>query len=250
MGRLVYVSVARTSDFTIERSDGMSRAFGEKDFLGTYEGVDLQQVFLDFLVTAKEIRAALGEKAYLLDEYVYNLLEGFCETRNGAGETLSVGYEAGMTLNGVCTDIMEHKYKKEQDEFYLMAKKYIEAHPLPHECSTTKRYLFTAMLNGLFCAAATAEQSKEAVYSCSAVYDELNVSNIYERICTIAGDSTHMERLNDLFRQRFLQVSSQAMFLQGQALGLAQALAFRDIETNKRVVHLLIDGILPPSEYN
>ena len=67
------------------------------------------------------------------------------------------------------------------------------------------------------------------------------VKDLSKRITALLDDATPMERLNDLFARRFMMVTFATLFLQGETSGLLYALSFRDSETGKLVVQLLMD---------
>lgn len=59
-----------------------------------------------------------------------------------------------------------------------------------------------------------------------------------------------MERLNLLFRQRFLIVTAMQVYLQSMTNQLMYALTTRDRETQKQVFQIILDGRMFVDEVN
>ena len=72
--------------------------------------------------------------------------------------------------------------------------------------------------------------------------DICDLHELYAQICSSLGNEEAMEKLNLLFRQRFLIADTMTIFLQAMTNQLLYSLSYRDRETSKQVFQLLLDG--------
>jgi hypothetical protein len=75
-----------------------------------------------------------------------------------------------------------------------------------------------------------------------AVLDICDLRELYSKICDLLGGEEAMERLNLLFRRRFLIADTMAIFHQAMTNQLLYSLTYRDRETSKQIFQLLLDG--------
>jgi len=72
------------------------------------------------------------------------------------------------------------------------------------------------------------------------VFDIVDLRDLYREIGAMLGGEEELERLNLLFRQRFLIVTPMAGFLQGLTGDLLYCLTYRDAETRKLTARLVL----------
>lgn len=222
----------------------MAEYITKSDFLGDAEKEETRATFKELISLAQDIRSRLGGKGYLLDAYMRNLVA--VATELFVCEAAENGFSTAMDLNGICTDVSNGTQKHADKRFYAVAKDYADKHPLTLESPNTKQALYKAALADKYRLAEYQDAHSELGQSLC--FDDLLMRDLSERIVGITGDAASMERLNALFLQRFARVSFTDMFMQGEACDLLYALDLRDIETDKTVMQLLLDEMLPLDE--
>lgn len=210
----------------------------ESGFLGDASVKHLKLSFVEFIKQAVEIRTKLGKQGYLLDMYLSYLFE--MSNKILAYEAASEGFKTGEMLNGLCSGILSNESKNTDHPFYDVVKAYIEAHPLKYQERSTKVSVYFSVLIER-CLDSMCEEYYKRIET--NIYTELDVCdflNLYNRISDMLGGEEAMEKLNLLFRQRFLIVTAMTSFLQGITNELLYSLSYRDRESSKQVFQLLL----------
>jgi ribosomal protein L31 len=211
----------------------------ESGILGSASLDNLKRSFEEFFKQATEIRIRLGNHGYLLDKYLSYLFE----TTNGilAYEAASEGFETESTLSSLCTEILRGDVKSNDHPFYEQVKAFIDAHPLKYQESFTKLSLYDVMLSCSYLESVYEQYYSDIIADIRAFLDIVDLNSLYNKICETLGREKDMEHLNLLFCQRFLIVKAMDIFLQGMNNQLLYSLTYRDRETSKQVLQLLLD---------
>jgi hypothetical protein len=206
-----------------------------KDFSGFCGEVDVERLHADlreFFAVSTEIRGNLGKKAYLLDEYVLNVLRGI--NANDAFRTMDSVYDVTCEW---------HQLILLSDEvgghpLFETFKQYLtEQNQGCQEKPTRDGLCVIALASDFFCYAIE-KYEKDCCDKIRADVDICNVRQFYTDICKMLGGDGLMERLNFAIRQRFVVVSSMAIFAQGLTANLLCSLTDRDIETGRTMLSL------------
>lgn len=217
----------------------MNIFYDYEDFFGKSEASYLSRNLCELFDLSGVIRRKLGKQGYLLDNYLCWLMEA------ASAKKLFVAAEAGFQscreLRELCKSIMREESACAEHPLYEKAKEYIAVHPFSYQETHTSLSLYCMALSGDFLEYAAdkyADTLKEAIRM---VIDIVNIRDLYRQICVLLGHEDEMERLNLLFRQRFLSVAPMAGFIQGMTDDLLQELTSRDVETSKLTVQLWLD---------
>jgi hypothetical protein len=218
----------------------MSCFENEEDFIGDEVMiVSMRHTYDELIALARDIRIRLGEQTYLLDRYLSSLLKAACSTVAYCAS--SDGFDTQCELRMVCRDIIEGRKRSEKHPFYKFAKAYIEAHPLPYQDAATKESLYVAVLAHNFLESVAKHFYEEQRRSIARAFDLSDVRKLYHEICGLLGGEEEMQKLNCLFHRRFLLITPIAGYLQGLTDDLLYELTYKDRETSKMVVQLLLD---------
>lgn len=210
----------------------------ESGILGSASVDNLNRSFKEFLRQATEIRIRLGKQRYLLDKYLSYLFEA---TNGILAYEAAEGFETESTLNSLCTEILRGDTKSNDHPFYKRVKAFIDAHPLKYQESFTKLSLYDLMLSGSYLESVYEQYYTDLVDDIKAFLDIVDLNSLYNKICEALGGEKEMEHLNLLFCQRFLIAKAMDIFLQGMTNQLLYSLTYRDRETSKQVLQLLLD---------
>ncbi len=210
--------------------------------LGDTRTQHMNRTFAEFLEQSRFIRGRLGKQAYLFDQYLSLLLESAnCKL---AYDAASDGFDGEAPMFTMCLEILRHKPKDTANPVYDTMKAYIDANPLPYQEDGTKRAMYCAMLSGDLIENAVKLFKEELTDRFREVVDIVDLRDLYRKICAILGSEDDMEKLQLLFRQRFLIATPTAVFMQGTADQLIYSLLHRDRETSKQVFQLILDEML------
>jgi hypothetical protein len=208
--------------------------------LGYAQTEHLNQALNKFFGQAREIRTRLGGQAYLLDKYLSFLFETV--NQRLAHDAASDGFETAGELIGICAGIVRDEPMHTDHWFYTQAREYIESHPLTFQEPHTQVSMYCTLLNDNFMKLAIEQYVTEVKTATRAVLDICDLRELYDQICGLLGSEELMERLNMLFRQRFLIADTMTAFLQGMTNQLLYWLTYRDRETSRQIFQLLPDG--------
>jgi hypothetical protein len=192
-----------------------------------------------FLELAQDIRIKLGKQGYLLNKYLSYLFEVVNQTL--VHVAASDGFEAASQLNSMCSGIVLGNPKYTDHPFYEQVRKHIQTHPLDFQEPYTKITFYSSELHDRFMKTASERYFTERKEESISVIDICDLHELYANICGLLGSDEPLDRLNLLFRQRFLMVSVMTAFLQGITNQLVYSLSYRDRETSKQVFQLLLD---------
>lgn len=227
------------SDLKQEGRDTMNIYWEYEDIFGRAETTHLNRTMEEFMMLANSIRRKLGSKSYLLDQYISMLLEGAEAAR--LFTAAERGFGAMSELRQMCSRAMEGKNDPEEHPLFETVREYIHSHPLDCQDDYTQRAFYWAALSGKF----TEYVAKQYWYTLKEAqrvrYDIVALRDLYRQVSMMLGDENEMERLNLLFRQRFLFVPAMLGFLQGVTNDLTQTLIVRDPETGKLIFQLWLD---------
>lgn len=205
--------------------------------IGEVSIAHLNHMLEKFFEQAAEIRTMLGKQAYLLDEYISCLLEAAADIVAAPDS-----YEDdAMQLNNVCYSILRCNEKSKKNPFYQQAKEFIDAHHLPLQEIPTKHSIYSALLASDFLNFSAERFQKRIEYDYSMSADFCSLLERFNQICSLLGNEEDMERLNLLFRDRFLIASAIQIYLQGMTTQLMSVLTMRDRETQKWVFHIILE---------
>lgn len=209
------------------------------DLVGTAR-TDMQETFVSMLKTAQQVRTLLGEKGYMLDEYLIAQINIAIEAlRSDASE---MGYNAGGSVFGKCT---EERASMEQGGLFPRLHEYIQNNPLPQQSSHIRKSLYYAIFSGFSSSSTCNEHCRAVAETCETINQERQADKLYSDMCAILGDDDLLAQMDDLFWRRFYFTPYTASFQQGEALYLAYVLDSKESENGKANIQKLLDGILP-----
>ena len=185
------------------------------------------------------VRNRLGEKRYLMDNYLSFLLQGAnaVPISNAADK----GFHLTSELNFLCQSVMKGKADYAEHPLYDKVKEYIETHPLSYLETHTKLNLYCISLMDSFLEYAAGQADKEQKERLRCIFDIVDFRDLYREITALIGGEEKMERINLLFRQRFLIVTPMAGFMQGMTNDFLYLLTERDSQTNQLAVSLWLN---------
>lgn len=210
-----------------------------RELLGFDDAKLLQPSTDGWIPIAREIRERLGEKGYLLDNYLGYLFAGIYHV--SAGDAAAEGDKAGTVLwNAI-------RYAMEGDEesgsgnpLYQQAKEYIDEHPLPYQEELTRHNIYyVALANKL-----PVDQLPRYIRHARPPVKEVDIvrlRELYRTIGVILADFELLERLRHSIRASFQIADAAHMFMQGTTEALLFSLTYRDDETSKQVFQLVLD---------
>jgi hypothetical protein len=239
--RLAYVFHIREVP-TIKKKgrDYMNIFTHETSIVGDVEmAVKLEDTSRNFWKQAEVIRKKLGNRKYLLDEYLASLFEAVSLTQIDNVTTISTN--EGFALVEICTGIVHGEAKRTEHPFYPNAKTFIDEHPLQFLEPLTKVAIYWSLLAGKFYEAACKDIADKILDLFFTELDLTLTNEIYETIGELLGEEKPMESLNMLFRQRFLLSDAITIFIQGASPQIVTWLEYRDKETSRQIFQLLLD---------
>jgi hypothetical protein len=161
----------------------------------------LRKTHQEFFELSRSIRVRLGNKSYLFDKYLYDLLGAINETL--AYDVADRGFQCSGELRGICADILKGEGERTEHPFYETAKQYISEHPLTFQESTTQADIYCTLLSCDFMESAAPLFYEDCKNNTGAVMDIVFLRELNHKICSVVGEEP-MERLNLLIRHRFL----------------------------------------------
>lgn len=213
--------------------DELTGLFGEPK-----EG-ELKGISSDFWNTAREIREKMGENAYVLDSYLYEIFSALDSII-----VTNVTDEAENVINKVyflCKNIVEYEPVKSKDSFYELAHNYIISHPLPYKESETRFKLYIALLMDDFTDMFIEKIYREIHNITFTAYNHDTVKENFEKIRNVVG-TEKIKALNDLIEKRFTIPTIIDIFKRTVTRELFSYLLFQDKQTSKRVFQLILEN--------
>lgn len=212
-----------------------------KDFLGIDDPVRIQPNTDGWLPLTRDIRAKLGDKAYLLDNYLAFVFEGLRHAK--AGDAAAAGDDAATLLwNAIRYAITEDEDYGRKNPFYTQAKEYIAEHPLPYQEELTRHNIYYVILANTLPMHQLPQFSHRTRPPVCKV-DIVRLRELYREIGILLGDFDPMEQLGESIRASFQITDATHVFMQGTVEQLLYSLTYRDNETSKQVFQLVMDDI-------
>lgn len=187
-----------------------------------------------------KLRARLGSKAYLLDQYIATLMKAV--NRTSAYDAATSGFECISELRGICRDVICREKENMDRPFYEQAEDFIETNPLNCREVSTRISLYTVLLLGNYMETMAERFRKELESDLLEEFDLADFQKLRDRLYDELGGTKEMDRADRLFRQSFMTVSPLACWLQGIADALLGDLISRDRESSRFILQLLLDG--------
>ena len=210
-----------------------------EDFLGTNDPLQLQPNTDGWLPLAPEIREKLGSKGYLLNNYLTFVFEGLAHTK--AMDAADAGNDAATALwNAIRFVMVGDEERGRKNSLYPQVKEYIDTHPLPYQEEITQQHIYYVML----AVHVPTHQLPEYIYQARppvAKMDIVRLRELCREIGTILGDFDPIEKLGESIRASFQITDAAHIFMQSAAEVLLYSLTYRDNETSKQVLQLLLD---------
>ena len=209
------------------------------DFLGTDAPLKLQPNTDGWIPLARDISGKLGDKAYLLDNYLAFVFEGLLHISIGDAE--ADGGSAGTLLwKAIGYAMTGHEEQGKDNPFYQQAKKYVDAHPLPYQEELTRHNIYYIAL------ANTLSTHQLPQYHCRTRYlfktlDIVRLQELYHGIGMLLGDFEPMEQLGESIRVSFQITDYAHIFMQRTVEALLYSLTYRDKETSRQVFQLMLE---------
>lgn len=212
----------------------------DQSILGKDEQTHLKNTLEEFYTLASTIRYQLRKQSYLLDKYLYDLLNAINATL--AYDAAIDGFEITSELIHLCNKMTRGEACNKEHPLYPFVKEYIENHPLPYQEHETKVSLYCIALNDTFLEYAVPAFVREKKKAIRREMDIPYIKDLYRQISAILGSEEQMERLNLLIRQRFMVATSMDGFVQGVTNNLLYSLTSRDVESGRTVLQLCLEG--------
>ncbi len=213
-------------------------ALTKETILGEIPVDRLADVYLEFFTLASEIRTQLGGKAYLLDNYLSRLLTAV--TGSYDIDASDYGMESISSLYAICRAFY-HPDRETRHPFFKEGRKFIDSHPLTFQEKETQTSLYICMMANDYMKSCIEAYKQRLSIFLSGIFDELHFHDLYEKICSLLGNTEPMEKLNSLFHERFLSTSASSVFIKTLNEQLLEALSYRDPETSFQVFQLIMD---------
>jgi len=213
----------------------------DEGVLGKVEYAHLKRTKEEFFKTAHSIRQQLGQQAYLLDKYLFDLLNAINEALEQ--DASPEGYGREITLEGLCHEVMERNGKHRSHPLYSVIEKFIDGHPLSFREEPTSICFYTAHLYDDFLEYAAPLFFGRCKLRVRDQMDLVYSRELYRQISVVIGGEEQMEKLNMLIRQGFILTTAMIAFAQGVANSMLYALTYRDVETNKPILQLILEGM-------
>lgn len=229
-------------DLKIERLVFMNIFEKDEGVLGKVEYSHLKRTKGEFFETAHSIRRQLGKQAYLLDKYLFDLLNAITETL--AHDASSSGFESDIDLYHLCEEIINKNEKSKDHSFYPTEKSFIDEHPLSFQEMITSMNFYLAQLYDDFLEYIAPLFFDECKLIMRRQIDLVYSRDLYRQINTIIGGEEQMEKLNMLIRQRFMITTAMAKFAQSMTNSMLYALTYRDVETNKPIIQIILEDMV------
>lgn len=224
----------------------MKQFWTYEDIIGRNESAHLNSAMKEFWKLALSIRQGLGRESALLDKYLAAVLTAANKTSLSAAEY--DGACSASELCQLCDAVMSGKDKLQNHPMYDVVKAYIDAQPLESHKEETRSSLYCIALDTDLLSHAAEEYCRQKEAELRNVIDLDDLHQLFRGICETLGSADQMERLNLLFRQRFLMITPVQVFLQSLTENLMFCLTQIDGETGQSVLKLWLDGLTTSSD--
>ncbi len=216
--------------------------FSNKEtFFGDIPINRLADAYREFFTLAGDIRTRLGDKAYLLDTYLSQLLN--VTDKIFSSDELENSADYIPSLYAICRASC-HSDQSIAHPFFAEARNYILAHPMVSQEPETQTCLYFSILINGYIESSIKACRQPFFEELTADFYKFELDHCYDAICRQLGDDEPMKQLNLLFQERFLAVSATAVFYRNINNQLAEALSYRDAETSLQIFQLLLNNHL------
>lgn len=219
----------------------MNIFYDDERIIGKAEQAHLRNTLADLRQLAKGIKNKLGRQSYLLDKYLFDLLNAINQTSACDAAEQGAGYMG--ELIGLCCNLSRGADADKNHPLYGKVKVYISEHPLPYQEHNTRLNLYYVGLMDDFLGYAIPKFFEGRVDAIRRELDMVYLHGLYRDISSIIGGEDQMEELNLLIRQRFQVATAMQSFIQGITNTLLDSLTERDAETGKMVLQLWMDQL-------
>lgn len=212
-----------------------------KNILGEVNTKELSAAFVEFMELVKSIREKLGCRKYLLDWYLFILLE--MANTFSLPDLAENGVEASEKLRVLIRQAMQAEKPKHPTKIGDTVNAYVQEHPLTFMEEETRLAVYMVDLASLYLehAAERYIEEKEHIVRCR--YDNVYINQLFESIVSMTGSEMKMVRLNELVLRLFMKVKPLDVYLQGYTVDLIYNLIHRDMQTDHTVLQILLDRV-------
>lgn len=217
----------------------MNRYKTHADFLGTDDPLQLQPDTDGWLPLAREIRGKLGDKAYLLDNYLSQVFQGL---QHAKAENTLVAADRATTLlwNAIRYAMEGDEEQGKGNPFFEQARAYIDEHPLPYQEELTRHNIYYVTLANILPIHQLPQYLNKAQPPVSKM-EIVRVRELYREIGLLLGDFDTMEQLGESIQASFQVTDPAHIFLQVTVEALLFSLTYRDEETSRQVFQLAME---------
>lgn len=194
----------------------------------------------DFFPVMRSLRERLGNKRYLLYNYVEVILEATIQQT--AYAYAEEGFTAFVELRRICTNILDGSSSKKHP-IYPIVKEVIEKYQHTYQERETLRSLASAAVFQEFKKFQARKFLKNKTTELDAIIDSVKQQELFSNITQIIGEH-EMELLNTSLKQTFFFVPAIEAYLQGMTIDYVYCLAYRDPETEKLIFQILLEDTL------
>lgn len=223
--------------------------FQDRDsFFGCLDSGLTEDSLLSIFKLAKQIRLRLGKQGYLLDYYLSMIFEAI-SNGNLSHESADEGFQTGCELQSLLFHVLDGTEPQNPHPLYLRMKEVYEQYvdKLIFQERRTNLSILVLLLADEVMKSSTIEFVKEQKNNMGGEIDIIQLQEVYKQISRVAGESL-MEELNKRIKQRFIITPATALFAQGFTDELLYKLTYRDVETSRLILQLLLDVIPPDTE--
>jgi len=218
----------------------MSKFKTYMDFLGTDDPLQLQPSTDGWLSIARNIRQKLGDKAYLLDNYLSYVFTGLHHVSHS--EVMADGDSASTVLwNAIRYAMAGDEENGRKNPLYSQAKEYVDTHPLPYQEELSRHNVYYAALANTLSIHQLPQYLHRARPPAIKI-DIVRLRELYWEIGLLLGEFDTMDELGDSIRTSFQITDTAHIFMQGTVEALLYSLIYRDNETSKQVFQILLDA--------
>ena len=211
----------------------------EQDIFGQCSSKKVYELMEKFLKITKEIKKALGENSYKLDNYLSILLKAINFKFNT--DVANEGVDAYCELRGICLSVLNFDKKYKSHGFYQTVKDFIKTNRFKYKEKHTLLEIYTALLTPKFTDFVVKKYIKKLKQESSLIFKIVELEQLYEYISNEVGKSK-MDSLNFTIIEIFSFYPVVNSFLQSIAEHYLLCLLHRDEETSKQIFQLITDS--------
>lgn len=209
------------------------------DFMGPDDPLQLQPNTDGWIPLARNIRSRLGDKTYLLDNYLGFVFEGLYHV--SAKDAAEDGDNASTLLwNAIRCAMTGDEELGKKNPLYQQAKEYVDAHPLPYQEELTRHNIYYVTLANSLPTHQLSLYLRRARPPVAKM-DIVRLRELYREIGMLLGDFDPMEQLGESILASFQITDAAHIFMQGTVEALLYSLTYRDNETSRQVFQLMLE---------